>query len=44
MMNLIAYCDGSLSLLEIAERIGQPMWDLLPIVDQLLKTGLLTKS
>jgi aminopeptidase-like protein len=43
-MNLIAYCDGSLSLLQIAERIGQPMWELIPMLDQLLKVGLLTIS
>jgi aminopeptidase-like protein len=44
MMNLIAYCDGSLGLLEVAERIGQPMWELLPMVDRLVECGLLTKS
>jgi aminopeptidase-like protein len=43
MMNLIAFSDGSLSLLEIAERIGQPMWTLLSIVDQLTECGLLTR-
>jgi aminopeptidase-like protein len=41
MMNLIAYCDGSSSLLEIAERIGQPMWELLPLVERLSEFGLL---
>jgi len=40
-MNLIAYCDGSSSLLEIAERIGQPMWELLPLVERLSEFGLL---
>ena len=44
MMNLIAYCDGLSSLLGIAETIGQPMWDLLPIVERLTEAGLLTKS
>ncbi|MBS1852413.1 MAG: DUF4910 domain-containing protein [Acidobacteria bacterium] len=43
MMNLIAFSDGSLSLLEIAERIGQPMWTLFSIVDQLTESGLLTR-
>jgi len=28
MMNFIAYCDGKLSALEIAEIIGVPLWDL----------------
>jgi aminopeptidase-like protein len=44
MMNLIAYSDGSLSLLEIAERIGQPMWELLPIVEHLSGLGLTEKK
>jgi len=43
-MNLIAYSDGRLSLLEIAERIGQPMWELLPIVERLSGLGLLKKK
>jgi len=41
MMNLIAYCDGSLSLLEIAEKIGAPIWNLIPIAETLKKNGLL---
>ena len=44
MTNLIAYCDGSLSLLEIAERIGQPMWELLPMVERLSEFGLLEEK
>jgi aminopeptidase-like protein len=44
MMNLLAYADGSLSLLEIAERIGEPMWELLPIVDRLAESGLLSSN
>jgi aminopeptidase-like protein len=43
MMNLIAYSDGSLSLLQIAECIGQPMWELLPIVDRLVEHGPMEK-
>ena len=44
MMNLIAYCDGSMSLLEIAERIHQPMWDLMPMIARLAEFGLLEKQ
>jgi aminopeptidase-like protein len=44
MLNLVAYCDGSNSLLEIAEKIGRPMWDLLPILQRLSAVGLLTTS
>jgi aminopeptidase-like protein len=44
MLNLIAYADGRLSLLQIAEQIRQPMWELLPIVDRLAQNGLITKG
>jgi aminopeptidase-like protein len=43
MMNLIAYSDGCLSLLQIADKIGQPMWELLPILDRLVDNDLITK-
>jgi aminopeptidase-like protein len=36
MMNLISYCDGKLSLLEIADKINQPVWELYPIIEKLL--------
>jgi len=41
MMNLLAYSDGKRSLLEIAEKIRQPMWELLDFVDTLKEKGLL---
>lgn len=41
MMNLIAYCDGNLTLLEIADRIGEPLWELTPIVKKLISHELL---
>lgn len=41
MMNLIAYADGSRSLLEIAEKIQVPIWDLTTIVKRLKEEGLL---
>ncbi|MGB7132654.1 MAG: DUF4910 domain-containing protein [Candidatus Sulfotelmatobacter sp.] len=43
MLDLIAYSDGSLTLLQIAERIGKPMWELLPILDLLAGQKLLAK-
>ena len=43
MMNLIAYSDGSLNLLRIADLIGRPVWELVPIVDRLAQDGLLSK-
>jgi aminopeptidase-like protein len=41
MMNLIAYCDGSRSLLEIAEKIDVPLWKIAPIASTLKEEGLL---
>ena len=42
MMNLIAYCDGTHTLLEVAEKIHVPMWNLIPWVKTLTNHGLLT--
>jgi aminopeptidase-like protein len=41
MMNLIAYSDGTRDLLAIAEKIGVPMWSLIPIAERLEEEGLL---
>lgn len=35
MMNLISYCDGKHSLLEIAEKIDAPCWELYHLVELL---------
>ena len=35
MMNFISYCDGKSSLLEIAESLNVPIWDLYDTVDKL---------
>jgi aminopeptidase-like protein len=43
MMNMLSYCDGNKSLLEIAELIDKPFWELTPIVDQLIENDLLQK-
>lgn len=42
MMDLLAYSDGVHSLLDIAEIISVPVWELYPICDLLCKEGLLT--
>ena len=42
MMNLISYCDGTHSLLEIAELIDKPFWELIPIIEKLKGNGLLS--
>lgn len=44
MMNLITYCDGTMDLLEIAEKINVPMWELFPIVERLKAENLLTPA
>ena len=44
MMDLISWCDGSKSLLDIAELCGVPTWHLYPICDVLLGSDLLTLS
>ena len=43
MMNLIAYSDGSLDLLEISKKIGTYMGDLIPIATKLEDAGVLEK-
>jgi aminopeptidase-like protein len=42
MMNLLMYADGTKTLLEIAEIIGEPIWELRAIVNRLLEYDLLT--
>jgi len=44
MMNLIAYADGSNSLLDIADLIGTPLWKLKPLLDNLIHEKLIKKS
>lgn len=44
MMNLISFCDGTQTLLEIAELIGEPFWELVPLVDKLREHGLLEQK
>jgi aminopeptidase-like protein len=43
LMNVIAYCDGNHSVLDIAERIGIPGWECLPIIDRLLHERLVER-
>jgi aminopeptidase-like protein len=44
MMNLISYCDGNHSLLEIAEIIGEPIWKLMEILKPLIVNGLINTN
>ena len=42
MMNMITYCDGVHNLLEIANLIDEPIWDLTSILKPLIENGLIT--
>jgi len=44
MMNLISLCDGNSSLLDIAESLGAPVWDLYDLIDTLLSHKLVEVS
>ena len=40
-MNFLAYCDGSKDLLQIAEKIDIPVWNLFSIVERLIKNKII---
>lgn len=44
MMNLISYCDGSHTLLEISEILNLPIWELYPIISELAQHKLIECS
>jgi len=44
MMNLIAYADGSRSLLDISDIINIPMWEAVNIAERLLNKGVLKEE
>jgi aminopeptidase-like protein len=44
MMNILTYCDGQNSLLDIAELIDEPFWELAKLVDKLIEHDLLQKQ
>ena len=44
MMNLISLCDGKSSLLEIAEILNVPIWDLYEIIKKLVSQKLINVS
>ena len=41
MMDLLTYSDGALDLIEIADKIGCPIWEFYDIVNRLVDHGLL---
>ena len=44
MMNLLSLCDGRSALLDIAESLGVPVWDLYDLIDTLVSHKLLKVS
>ena len=41
MLTLLSLSDGTMTLLDIADTLEKPIWDLLPMVDTLLEKGLI---
>lgn len=44
MMNFLSLCDGEHSLLDIAEKINLPAWDLYELVDKLILHDLISST
>jgi aminopeptidase-like protein len=43
MMNLLIYCDGELDLVDIAELIKKPVWDLVELAKKLESKGVIKR-
>lgn len=43
MMDMISHCDGTIGLLEIAEKIDAPYWELLSLIGPLVEHGLVVE-
>lgn len=43
MRNVLAYSNEKRSLLEIAQKIGKPIWELYPIIERLIEEKLVSK-
>ena len=43
MMNLLTYCDGELDLVDIAELIQRPAWNLFELVEKLEDEGIIKR-
>jgi aminopeptidase-like protein len=41
ILNVITWADGTMSLIDIADECGVPVWSVYPIVDRLVEHGLL---
>lgn len=40
-IDILAYCDGSNGMIDIADILGQPFWELKPLFDDLIEHGLI---
>lgn len=41
LVDIMAYCDGTADLLEVAEIVGRSLWEIAPSVEMLAEAGLL---
>jgi aminopeptidase-like protein len=44
MMNLLSFCDGEHSLVDIAEKINLPAWDLYELIEKLVSHDLISPT
>ena len=44
LMNILSYCDGKMTILEIADIINESFNNIYPIIEKLVEHGLLTKK
>lgn len=43
-MDLLAYCDGTRDLVQVADVLGTPIWELAPFANELLSHGLIAEA
>ena len=43
-MNVLSYCDGSMSILDVADVIGEPFETVFTIIEQLVSKNLVTRT
>ncbi len=44
LVDILAYCDGSLDLLGVAELLGKPLWEIAPLATRLHEAGVLRRA
>lgn len=43
-MNILCQCDGETSVIDMADRMGMPVWELKPFIAELLEHGLIAPA